>query len=534
MIRKVAMIALIVSIVVAITSCSKDDTTGPRDKVKPSVSFVSPNPFNETTRYGIVDITVEAADDAGIDRVELYVNGSMTSSDSSAPYSFEWDMSSLSDGSSNSVYARAVDGNGNAEKTETVSVTKGVTAFPVAALTSPSDGKTAMQGDILTFTGSGNDTEDGALSDSNLTWISNLQGTFAQGTSSDYRGLVIGDHEITLMVTDSNGMTNTASVNVTVTENNLSYAVIGPGTYSIGEPVFPSRKITISGFDDPPRYLYVSKTEMTVKQYLELFVALYLKVDAAKGEANAGKEITKLNKSLYDPAKDVGYFPRLYEYETLVPVKAQFENYPACFIPYKNAVRLCNIISEQDNLEPAYLLLSSKFVPLEGKDVLSLTKIKYVQLVEGADGWRLPTESEWEITARAGYVGKKYPWGDGGPGGYCNSMVDPSPPDALDFFQGRGICPVDSYEPNRYGLYNMVGNVSEMCTDAYGVTLLSGVDPYRQTQEKTPRYVTKGGSWYGFKNDVQIAMRSISLPLVEKDFDSIDSGIGIRLVRNPK
>jgi len=104
----------------------------------------------------------------------------------------------------------------------------------------------------------------------------------------------------------------------------------------------------------------------------------------------------------------------------------------------------------------------------------------------------------------------------------------------LIFFQGRGIVTVDSYEPNRYGIYNMVGNVAEMCTDVYGNILLSGVDPYMSgSQVKKARFVVKGGAWYGFANDVQISMRGASVPITVNDYDATGSGTGFRVVRNP-
>ena len=80
----------------------------------------------------------------------------------------------------------------------------------------------------------------------------------------------------------------------------------------------------------------------------------------------------------------------------------------------------------------------------------------------------------------------------------------------------------------------MIGNVAELCTDIYSVTLLSGVNPYGQGFEKKSRIVVKGGAWYGFANDVQISMRGMSLPFVDRDYDASNSGIGFRIVRNPK
>lgn len=76
-------------------------------------------------------------------------------------------------------------------------------------------------------------------------------------------------------------------------------------------------------------------------------------------------------------------------------------------------------------------------------------------------GKRLPTESEWEKAARGGDEGKIYPWGDTIDSGKAN-------------YRAKGsevhLEPAYSYEPNKYQLYNMAGNVWEWCLDDY--------DPY--------------------------------------------------------
>lgn len=115
-------------------------------------------------------------------------------------------------------------------------------------------------------------------------------------------------------------------------------------------------------------------------------------------------------------------------------------------------------------------------------------------------GGRLLREAEWEHAARGGRAGTSFPWGDDEPtdeGPFrCNIWQGdfPETNTAADGF--ASTCPVRSFEPNGYGLYNMSGNVWEWCSDRFRVrSLRKDARALNEISEREDRRLLKGGSY---------------------------------------
>lgn len=163
------------------------------------------------------------------------------------------------------------------------------------------------------------------------------------------------------------------------------------------------------------------------------------------------------------------------------------DNQPVEEVSWNDAVRFSNTLSANQGLAPCYTNQSGATTIVDSDTVTCNWS---------ANGYRLPTEAEWEYACRAGTTSKyywanttdeaqikQYAWFDENAG---NSWTTPHA-------DKPGPQPVGMKLPNLFGLYDMSGNVSEWCWDMYG--------PYDATAQTDPRgsltgrRVVRGGFW---------------------------------------
>ncbi|WP_299080463.1 flavodoxin [uncultured Fretibacterium sp.] len=155
-----------------------------------------------------------------------------------------------------------------------------------------------------------------------------------------------------------------------------------------------------------------------------------------------------------------------------------------------------------------------------------------------SDGWRLPTEAEWEYACRAGSAEPFSGRASIGPdeanfyGHYpYNIEQNYFTQEKLEVKPGQyrqRTTPAGSFAPNALGLYDMHGNVGEWCWDTYGEYGSGGTKDPAGPEESSSRMrkVNRGGGWNDFAKHLRCAYRA-SLPPARSS-----ASVGMRLARN--
>ncbi len=203
------------------------------------------------------------------------------------------------------------------------------------------------------------------------------------------------------------------------------------------------------------------------------------------------------------------------------------DNYPAYAVTWSDAILYCNARSKRDGLDTMYTYSGISGTWGNGCELTD------VEIDYSKDGYRLPTEAEWEYACRAGSTTDFF-WGKDNTNYpqtsadttevnsyavWCENSWDLSSDDP-----GFGTHPVASKQPNSFGLYDMAGNSFEWCNDWFGnYSNEIQVDP---TGPETGNYhFTRGGSWGNRVSFLRSSSRSFSTP------DYFFNFLGFRVVR---
>ncbi|MEV8635059.1 SUMF1/EgtB/PvdO family nonheme iron enzyme [Streptosporangium sp. NPDC051023] len=160
---------------------------------------------------------------------------------------------------------------------------------------------------------------------------------------------------------------------------------------------------------------------------------------------------------------------------------------PVTEVSWMDAVRFCNLLSREAGVDPCYSMGDDP----DGQDVVCDGE---------ADGYRLPSEAEWEYACRAGTSGVRYgeldeiAWHRGNSGGEVHDVATKA--------------------PNAWGLHDMIGNVWEWCWDLYDPGVYG---PYR---------VFRGGGGFDPPRGCRASCRRKSHPTFRVD------DLGFRLARS--
>ena len=196
------------------------------------------------------------------------------------------------------------------------------------------------------------------------------------------------------------------------------------------------------------------------------------------------------------------------EYEEVInknvvwpPNSYRYENAPICLVSWYDAVAFCNVLSKKEGLENVYIINATN-----------------VTADFSRNGYRLPTEAEWEYAARGGVSSKAYIY----------SGSDDI--DAVAWYEKNAnlvLHTVGIKASNELGLYDMSGNAYEWCWDWYDSNYYADSPADNPTGPVSgSSRVRRGGSWFSYATTCRSTNRNSIAP------SNSSSYMGFRVVRS--
>jgi formylglycine-generating enzyme required for sulfatase activity len=196
---------------------------------------------------------------------------------------------------------------------------------------------------------------------------------------------------------------------------------------------------------------------------------------------------------------------------------------PVEMVSWYDAIVFCNRLSIQEGLNPAYTISGSTdpdmWIAANGGTIPTISNAIWnaVEIIPGSNGYRLPTEAQWEYSAKGGHLSESFAFSGG------------DNPDAVGRHSGNsnGRTRQDGLrqEANGLGLHDMNGNVWEWCWDWFGPysAIPSGPNPTGPSSGSFR--VIRGEIWNSTVASLRSASRGSGNPGLR------DYGLGFRVVR---